>query len=138
MKATIYQIVCPINNVPIYVGCTTRSLEERLAEHMSFCASSRLTTYLKKLKAIPLIQPLEVISFRKHSVMLKREAWWINKISKQYKILNRNGKVKKKYKPVYSDIDVHTRVKIFIIGKEININEFYDAAVLEKLRSPKK
>jgi hypothetical protein len=89
----IYYINCPITNVPIYVGMTGRSIEERLKAHMceKCIYNIKKETYFKSLsknKIKPTIHELDRCDNLRAATNL--EVYWIHQFkSWGFSLLNK-------------------------------------------------
>lgn len=94
----IYEIICPIENVPFYVGKTTGSIEERLKKHISKTLSkikynkklSKNEFYLKKLISLSLKDKIiiRIIEECTLDIINEREIFWISEYRKKFRLKN--------------------------------------------------
>lgn len=97
-SAKIYKLICPLNKVPIYIGKTIKSLEERLNRHICKTKSkikynkklSRNENWIKKLIDLSLDKniKIELIEECNLETINEKEIYWISFYKKNYKLNN--------------------------------------------------
>lgn len=78
----IYALYCPVSSIVVYVGKTTKPIEERLKQHIANPSNPCLKYWighLKYFKKTPVVMLLERCSSRRSS---EREGFWIQYYSK--------------------------------------------------------
>lgn len=88
----LYQIICPITNLPIYVGITGHSLNERLKSHHRDVDNIEKYIYLNYLKGIGLPVKIEQLMVLDDEEVIRwRERELIESYHKNgMKLLNRH------------------------------------------------
>lgn len=85
---TVYKMVHVLTNDVVYVGYTSRSLNERMREHR--CKSNKSPAYdwiTSVGKSNVSLVPICIASNKKEA--LEKEMYWTNELSKKYKLFNR-------------------------------------------------
>ena len=134
IKGYVYKLVCPITNLPIYVGSTTNAVEIRLSGHIYSSKKSRLPLYeyIRKNEIIPRIEILERV--RNRNVLL-REKYWTRKLVKSgANILNVIVSNKTEISgSLKIDTKVLDRIRKYCKENGLVIGHFVSEAIREKL-----
>jgi len=97
-KGFIYKITCPVTNLPVYIGKTTNSTEERLKRHIS--KTKTKVKYNRKLSKIEywinqMITEsisdqisIDIIEQCDLKILNDREIFWISEYKKNFKLKN--------------------------------------------------
>jgi len=97
-KGLIYKLICPIDNLSIYIGKTTGTLEYRLKRHISKTKTkikynrklSRIEFYIKNMidQSIENNILIETIEECNIDIIDNREIFWISEYRKSFKLKN--------------------------------------------------
>ncbi len=94
----IYSLINPINNSVFYVGCTGKTLKERLAFHLS-AARSEPGSYKKRayinsiinsgyIPVIKILQEVESTTFNEFLKVIDTERYWIRYFKDKTQLVN--------------------------------------------------
>lgn len=94
-RFTVYTLSCPLSKEVMYVGVTRQPLKNRLSGHLSGGNGymSNITTWIKGLNQIPIIEPIIEFYANNHHEAILEENFWLEQLRQWgFDLLNRKDK----------------------------------------------